>query len=41
MRAQQEALAAALPNGRLETLPKQTHMIKSGPTAPVVSAHFA
>jgi hypothetical protein len=34
-------VATALPAGRLETLPGQTHMIKATVTAPVVAAHLA
>ena len=37
MRNAQAAVAAAVPEGRLETLPGQTHMIKPGVVAPVVS----
>jgi len=36
----QAAVAAALPDGRLETLHGQTHMIKAKVTAPVVAAHL-
>ena len=41
MRDNQEAIADALPNGTLETLAGQTHMIKAKATAPVVSRFFA
>src|SRR4051794_17651887 len=37
MRNAQAAVAAAVPNGRLETLPGQTHMVKAKVTAPVVA----
>jgi pimeloyl-ACP methyl ester carboxylesterase len=37
----QAAIAAALPNGRLETLAGQTHMVKAKVTAPAVAAHLA
>src|SRR3954452_21041985 len=37
MRNAQAGIAAALPNGRLETLPGQTHMVKAKVTAPSVS----
>jgi len=30
----------AVPDGRVETLPGQTHMIKAKVTAPVVAAHL-
>jgi hypothetical protein len=40
MRNSQAAIAAALPHGRLETLPGQTHMIKAKATAPAVTAHL-
>jgi pimeloyl-ACP methyl ester carboxylesterase len=40
MRNAQAAIADALPDGRLETLPGQTHMIKAKVTAPVVTAHL-
>jgi pimeloyl-ACP methyl ester carboxylesterase len=36
----QAALAGALPDGHLETLPRQTHMIKAKVTAPVVASHL-
>lgn len=36
----QAALAGALPDGHLETLPRQTHMIKAKVTAPVVALHL-
>ena len=36
----QAAVAAILRDGRLETLPGQTHMIKAKVTAPVVAAHL-
>jgi hypothetical protein len=38
MRNAQEAIAGAVPRGRLETLPGQTHMIKPKAVAPVVTA---
>jgi pimeloyl-ACP methyl ester carboxylesterase len=38
MRNGQGAIAAALPRGRLETLPGQTHMIKPKAIAPVLAA---
>jgi hypothetical protein len=41
MRNAQTALAAAVPDGRLEVLPGQTHMIKAAATAPVVSRFLA
>ena len=41
LRHAQDAVAAALPDGRLETLPGQTHMIKAKVTAPVVAAHLS
>ena len=41
MRNAQAALADVLPDGRLETLPGQTHMIKAKVTAPVVAAHLS
>ncbi|HEX3223175.1 MAG TPA: alpha/beta hydrolase [Nocardioides sp.] len=41
LRNAQAAVATALPAGRLETLPGQTHMIKATVTAPVVAAHLA
>ena len=40
MRNSQAAIAAALPDGRLETLPGQTHLIKARATAPAVIAHL-
>jgi Alpha/beta hydrolase family len=40
MRNSQAAIAAALPEGRLETLPGQTHLVKAKATAPVVAAHL-
>jgi pimeloyl-ACP methyl ester carboxylesterase len=40
MRNAQAAIADAVPDGRLETLPGQTHMIKAKVTAPVVAAHL-
>jgi pimeloyl-ACP methyl ester carboxylesterase len=41
MRNAEAAVAAALPDGRLEILPGQTHMVKAKVTAPVVAAHLA
>ena len=38
MRNAQAAIAAAVPMGRLETLPGQTHMVKAKVLAPVVAA---
>jgi len=40
LRNAEAAVAAALPDSRLETLPGQTHMIKAKVTAPVVAAHL-
>jgi pimeloyl-ACP methyl ester carboxylesterase len=40
LRNAQAAVAEAVPDGRLETLPGQTHMIKAKVTAPVVVAHL-
>ena len=40
MRNAQQRIAAAVPNGRLETLAGQTHMIKPKVVAPVVTRHF-
>jgi pimeloyl-ACP methyl ester carboxylesterase len=40
MRNSQAAIVGALPHGRLEELPGQTHMIKAKVTAPVVAAHL-
>ena len=40
LRHAQAAIADAVPDARLETLPGQTHMIKAKATAPVVSAHL-
>jgi pimeloyl-ACP methyl ester carboxylesterase len=40
MRNAQSAVADAVPDGRLATLPGQTHMIKAKVTAPVVAAHL-
>ena len=40
LRNAQAAIAAAVPDARLVTLPGQTHMIKAKVTAPVVSAHL-
>jgi pimeloyl-ACP methyl ester carboxylesterase len=40
LRNAQAAVADAVPGGRLETLPGQTHMIKAKVTAPVVAAHL-
>src|SRR5262249_40595507 len=37
----QAAIVEALADGRLETLPRQTHMIKAKVTAPVVAAHLS
>jgi pimeloyl-ACP methyl ester carboxylesterase len=37
----QAAVAAILPDGRLETLPGQTHMIKAKVTAPAVATHLS
>src|SRR3954454_9105859 len=41
LRNAEAAVASALPDARLETLPGQTHMVKAKATAPVVAAHFA
>jgi len=41
MRNSQAAIVDALADGRLETLPGQTHMIKAKVTAPVVATHFS
>ena len=40
LRNAQAAVADAVPDGRLETLPGQTHMIKAKVTAPLVAAHL-
>jgi pimeloyl-ACP methyl ester carboxylesterase len=40
LRNGQAALADAVPDGRLETLAGQTHMIKAKATAPAVTAHL-
>lgn len=40
LRNAQAAVAGAVPDGRVETLPGQTHMIKAKVTAPVVAAHL-
>ena len=40
MRNAQAAIAAALPAGRLETLPGQTHMVRAKVRAPVVIQHL-
>jgi pimeloyl-ACP methyl ester carboxylesterase len=40
MKNAEAALAAALPDARLETLPGQTHMVKAKVTAPAVAAHL-
>ncbi|WP_426241488.1 alpha/beta fold hydrolase [Nocardioides sp. LHG3406-4] len=40
MRNSQAAIAAAVPDARLETLPGQTHMIKAKVVAPVVTRHL-
>ncbi len=40
LRNAQAAIAAAVPDARLEVLPGQTHLIKAKATAPVVSAHL-
>ncbi len=40
LRHAQAAVAAAVPDARLETLPGQTHMIKAKATAPAVAAHL-
>jgi pimeloyl-ACP methyl ester carboxylesterase len=40
MRNAQAAVADAVPDGRVETLPGQTHMIRAKVTAPVVAAHL-
>ena len=40
MRNAQQRIAEAVPNGRLETLAGQTHMIKPKVVAPVVTRHF-
>jgi pimeloyl-ACP methyl ester carboxylesterase len=37
LRNAQAAMAAAVPDGRLVTLPGQTHMVKAKVTAPVVA----
>jgi pimeloyl-ACP methyl ester carboxylesterase len=41
MKNSQAAIAAALPDARLEELPGQTHMIKATVTAPIVAAHLS
>jgi hypothetical protein len=41
MRNAQAAIAAALPEGTLETLPGQTHMVKAKATAPTVADFLA
>jgi pimeloyl-ACP methyl ester carboxylesterase len=41
LRNAQASLAAALPDGRCEELPGQTHMVKAAAVAPVVSAFLA
>jgi pimeloyl-ACP methyl ester carboxylesterase len=41
MRNAQAAIAAAVPGGRLETLPGQTHMVKAKVTGPVLARFFA
>ena len=41
MHTGQAALADAVPDARLETLPGQTHMVKAGAVAPVVRAFLA
>jgi pimeloyl-ACP methyl ester carboxylesterase len=41
MRNAQAAIAAAVPEARLETLPGQTHMIKAASVAPVVRSFLA
>ena len=40
MRNAQAAIAAAVPHGRVETLPGQTHMVKAKVVAPVLTAFF-
>jgi pimeloyl-ACP methyl ester carboxylesterase len=40
LRNAQAAIAAAVPDARLEVLPGQTHLIKAKATAPVVAAHL-
>jgi pimeloyl-ACP methyl ester carboxylesterase len=40
LRNAQVAVAEAVPDARLETLPGQTHMIRAKATAPVVAAHL-
>jgi hypothetical protein len=40
LRNAQAAIADAVPDARLETLPGQTHMIRAKATAPVVAAHL-
>ena len=40
LRNAQADVADAVPHGRLETLPGQTHLIKAKVTAPVVAAHL-
>lgn len=40
MRNAQRAIADAVPDARLETLPGQTHMAKPAVLAPVISRHF-
>jgi pimeloyl-ACP methyl ester carboxylesterase len=41
MRNAQAAIAEQLPNGRLVSLPGQTHMIRAKVTGPVLAEHFA
>jgi pimeloyl-ACP methyl ester carboxylesterase len=41
MKNSQAAIVAALPDGRLEELPGQTHMIKAKVTAPIVASHLS
>jgi pimeloyl-ACP methyl ester carboxylesterase len=41
MRNAQAAIAAALPQGTLETLPGQTHMVKAKATAPAIAEFLA
>lgn len=41
MRNSQAAIVAQLPHGRLQTLPRQTHMIRARATTPALLDHFA
>jgi hypothetical protein len=40
MRNAQPLIAAALPHGRVTTLPGQTHDVKATAIAPVIAAHL-